>query len=126
MIVKASNIPGAGLGLFTTKDIKAQEIITGYGGSFFINPKSKYLLRDQYGITWDGEKEFDARTELGRFANDADFEKEKHGFENNSEFCTLRELGVPPVLIATRDIAAGEEIFVGYGPKYWGYWGENK
>ncbi len=122
--VKPSNIPGAGCGLFAVKHFKAGDIITNYGGSFFIDRNSEYLLLDEYGITWDAKHDYDEKTELGRFANDADFKPENfnYKFSNNCEFVTCEAMGISPKLIATRDIEIGEEIFVPYGKKYWNFW----
>lgn len=124
--IRESGIPGAGKGLFAIVPIKKDEIITGYGGSFFINVKSKYLLRDSLGVTWDAEEDYDDELELGRFANDADFNPENfgHRYQNNCEFYSSPILGIPPKLKATRDIEAGEEIFVPYGENYWSFWGK--
>lgn len=118
--VRNSTIKGAGKGLFAMRDFKEGEIVTVYGGSYFINDQSPYLLTDDYGIIWDGSHDF-SETELGRWANDADY---KTNFENNTFFETIYGLGRPPVLVASRDIKNGEEIFVSYGPRYWKYFGE--
>jgi len=114
--VKESTIPGAGMGIFANKDFKKGDFITGYGGTPMGHPQSLYILTDCHGILWDSEEHYDAEFELGRYANDADYNT---NFSNNSYFDTCPFVGVPPVLRASRDIKAGEEIFCGYGEEYW-------
>jgi SET domain-containing protein len=53
---------------------------------------------------------------LGRFANDARGLVRLAGFRNNSEYVSE---GKRCFIEATRNIKAGEEIFVNYGREYW-------
>lgn len=53
---------------------------------------------------------------LGRYANDARGFTRIEGIRNNSEYISV---GNRCYIDATRNIKAGEEIFVNYGREYW-------
>jgi hypothetical protein len=53
---------------------------------------------------------------LARYANDARGLRRVKDLNNNAEYI---EEGVRVFIEATKDIPAGGEIFVGYGPEYW-------
>jgi len=132
-IIKPSQIPNGGLGLFATRDIKYGEIITAYFG--FICQLKQRLPHEQqmYCIdtTFKGRKKilvgFPAskmlrrKTHLPRgfglaqMANDALIPCIT-GFQNNSVF---QQHDNQIVLRAVRPIACSEEIFVSYGIDYW-------
>jgi hypothetical protein len=95
---KESKIKGAGLGLFTNKFIKRGEIITRYADC---NPE------------FNKNQDF-----LGYQANDNAFDptsqKNKYHIQrNNAEFQHKS------LIIATRDINKGEEIYLSYGKDFW-------
>lgn len=115
--VKESQIPGAGKGLFATKDFKKFEMITGYGGTPLCDHFSEYILTDEHGICWDAKTEYDEEADKGRWCNDADHNDT--GFKNNSTFSSAPIRGFPPALVSITEIKKGEEIFVGYGQNYW-------
>lgn len=123
-IVKKSQIPKSGKGLFTTHDIKKGELVceyegeritwkecqarnaaqTGKGGYYFyIN--SKNCVDAQY-TEWA----------LARYANDAAGFGRVPGLRNN---CVYEVIKGKPYIKATRNIKAGSEILVAYGKDYW-------
>lgn len=122
LIVKTSQLENAGKGLFTTKAIKKDTKIIEYKGEiidwkeytrrvkvhkdgylFFISNK---LCIDAYST-----KQYKAR-----YANDAAGLTRVKGLKNNSVYDVE---GNKCYIKATRDIKAGEEIFVSYTKEYW-------
>ena len=117
--IKESVIPGAGLGLFTTEFIpKGSRIVQYKGrkrtwkdvknedGNFYIF----YVTRNHIIDANNYKKSF------ARYINDAAGLQKIKGLKNNTEF--VRD-GDKVFVEATRDIAAGTELFVGYGKEYW-------
>ena len=117
--IKDSNIPNAGLGLFTKEFIaKGSKIVQYKGkrrtwkdvknedGNFYIF----YVTRSHIIDANNYKKSF------ARYINDASGLKRVKGNTNNTEF--VRE-GDKVYVIAIKDIAAGGELFVGYGKEYW-------
>ncbi len=122
LLVKKSQLPKAGLGLFTDKPIKAGTKIIEYKGEI---------------IDW---KEYDRRVEScedgylfyisrkrcidafptpqykARYANDAEGLNQIKGFKNNCYYDVFED---KCFIVADRDIEAGEEIFVDYSEDYW-------
>lgn len=117
--IKESNIPNAGLGLFTKKFIaKGTKIVQYKGkrrtwkdvknedGNFYIF----YVTRSHIIDANNYKKSF------ARYINDAGGLKKVKGCTNNTEF--VRE-GDKVFVLAIKDIAAEGELFVGYGKEYW-------
>ena len=124
LLVKKSTIPGAGKGLFTTKDIPRHTKVVEYGGDHitWAEVRKRYrgsLFDALYLFHLGPNKWIDAqnRTEcLARYANDAMGLSRIPGVKNNSEY-QIHE-GVP-YIVATKKIPAGSEIFVSYTKEYW-------
>ncbi|MFN0276547.1 MAG: SET domain-containing protein [Chitinophagales bacterium] len=119
-LVKRSQIPAAGKGLFTTKEIKRGQKIVEYFGKIKRWDELKYkALNNRYILYVDKNHVIDAKGQkdcYAIYANDAKGPG-KHGkFKNNSTYITY---GKRVFITAKRKIAAGEEIFVGYGKEYW-------
>lgn len=122
--VKKSRLKGVGKGLYTTSPIKKGDIIVEYKGEKLswkqclkrygknIN-SAKYLFYISYKNVVDAQNTPD---ELARYANDAAGIKKQKGCENNAEYGVIKG---KPYIIATRNIKAGEEIFVDYQQEYW-------
>ena len=53
---------------------------------------------------------------LARYANDAEGKFKKKKLKNNSEYEVIKG---KPYIVATKNIKAGEEIFVDYQREYW-------
>jgi SET domain-containing protein len=124
LFVKESTLPNCGKGLFTKVDIKKNMLIVEYQGEkitwaeglkrnenhafqspylFYISPKNCI----------DAEYTLDA---LARYANDAKGHTKVKGLNNNAEYAVIKRV---PFIMATKNIKAGEEIFVSYGEDYW-------
>lgn len=120
LFVKKSQIPGAGKGLFTKVDIKRGARITEYAGKIKkwkdikdVEIKNRYLLYMNKNHVIDAEGNTEC---FGMYANDArGLNKEAH-LKNNASYYIF---GKKVFITASRNIKAGEEIFVSYGKEYW-------
>lgn len=125
--VAPSTIEGAGDGLFASAPIPRGAVVCHYAG-YRHHYKSQQRLRDRAYVLklQNGWPKHDRRNDgfvdalptkhvLARYINDARNEE-----KCNVAFEHIQEPGVwhCPV-VARRDIAAGEELFVSYGPRYW-------
>lgn len=134
LVIKKSQISGAGNGLFSGDyAFKKGDVIAQYGSSKNLVSENKLLKRcgkdtkkcmeyvfcDDEGLSkkhiqkygencWDGR---DIRSTIARFSNSA------HGsrFKYNSEFDLIKG---NPYLVATRNIPPHSEIFTNYGDTY--------
>jgi SET domain-containing protein len=121
LFINKSQIPGAGMGLFTTRPIAKGEIIVEYKGKittwkeFSKQPDERngyvfYIFSTHVIDAWGSKKS------LARYANDARGIARVKGLNNNSEYhvykrrCFIR---------AVKDIPAGAEVLVDYGKEYW-------
>ncbi len=120
LIIKKSQLPDCGKGLFTKIDIKKGERIVEYKGR--IQPWREvkdddgyngYLLRINWQTTINA---LPYKKALGRYANDARGLTRVKGLRNNAEYVTE---GRKCFIEATRLIHKNEEILVGYGNEYW-------
>jgi uncharacterized protein len=122
LLVKKSRLPGAGKGLFTTKPIKEDQRVIEYRGEIIKwkdyservkANKDGYLFfvrRDHCIDAWNTPQY------KARYANDAAGLVKVKGLKNN---CVYETEGDRCWIVATRDIKAGEEIFVDYTKEYW-------
>ena len=146
LIVHQSSLPELGRGLFATVNIPKGQALSEYRGYVYQGPEGKAQFDRKYGV----EHEFVApyaihvrengdiidpsqdpndmkHYTIAQFANDclgstSRYMKNIQGSlrpcrVNNARFDEIR--GVV-FLVADRDIRAGDEIFVNYGPSYWG------
>lgn len=122
LVVKKSTLPNAGKGLFTKRDIKKGERIIEYLGEIITEKElDKRAENDIYGYAFyiSPKKCIDAYytpEALARYANDAAGLSRVPGLRNNSVYDIWKNRGW---IQATRNIKAGEEIFVSYGASYW-------
>ena len=122
LVVKKSQLPNAGKGLYTTTPIKKGEQVIEYKGEI-INWK-EYEKRvaenkDGYLFFINNKRCIDAfptPQHKARFANDAAGLSRVRGLSNN---CDYEIVGDQCFIIARRNIKAGEEIFVNYTKEYW-------
>jgi SET domain-containing protein len=122
LLVKRSKLPNAGKGLFTTKPIKKGEKIIEYKGE--IIDWKEYTRRvdenkDGYLFFVNRKKCIDAYGTpqyKARYANDAHGISRSKGLKNNAYYDVF---GDKCYIVASRDIKAGEEIFVDYSKSYW-------
>jgi len=120
VIVAPSSIPGAGLGLFTTRPItfgpsRRDNIICRYDGDRIPHERahSASYLSDYIWENTAGTLVIDAASPLscfGRYVNDH--------FEEDQCNCEIREIDGSAYVLALTDIPRGE-LFLSYGRSYW-------
>ena len=122
LVVKTSRIPKSGKGLFTNKSIKRGAKIIEYKGEIIewkeYNDRVK-INRDGYLFFVNRKKCIDAFSTpqyKARYANDASGLSRIKNIKNNSEYDVFDD---KCFIVSTRDIKAGEEIFVDYTKEYW-------
>ena len=122
LIVKKSQLPGAGKGLYTTKAIRKDSKIIEYRGEIIGYKEYRRRARkevDQYLFYLRRELCIDAMHTpqyKARYANDAAGITRVKGLRNNSDYLIF---GDKCFIVASRNIKAGEEIFVNYTRPYW-------
>ena len=122
LIVKKSQLPNAGKGLFTTSPIKKKEKVIEYKGEI-INWKEyeNRVKEDKDGYLFFVNKNvcidaWSTPQHKARYANDAQGLSKTKGLTNN---CVYETEGDKCFIVSTKDIGAGEEIFVSYTKEYW-------
>ncbi len=124
LIIKKSRLPGAGKGLYTTKAIRKESKIIEYRGEIIgYNEYRKRTRKEQdhYLFFVRMEHCIDAMYTpqyKARYANDAAGITRLKGVKNNSDYVIS---GNKCFIVASRNIKAGEEIFVNYTKSYWSY-----
>lgn len=120
LIIQSSLIPNAGLGLFTTIHIPKDAYIVEYLGEITTweladhqNGDNLYLFYIDENHVIDGSKNMVCKA---RYANDARGLTRVEKLRNNSTFI---EDDKRIYIQASRNIKAGSEILVNYGPDYW-------
>lgn len=122
LLVKKSKLPNAGKGLFTTKAIKKEEKVIEYKGEIIQWKEYKERVdRSEDGYLFFVNKDncidaFNTPQYKARYANDAEGLSRIKGIKNN---CVYEIEGKKCFIVATRDIKAGEEIYVSYTKEYW-------
>jgi uncharacterized protein len=129
LIVKKSQLPGAGKGLYTTKAIRKDSKIIEYRGEIIGHEeyrRRERMQEDQYLFYLKRGVCIDAMHTPGykaRYANDAHGMRRVKGLRNNSDYVIY---GDKCFIVASRNIKAGEEIFVNYTAQYWRYMRKRK
>ncbi|PBQ33218.1 SET domain-containing protein-lysine N-methyltransferase [Sphingobacteriaceae bacterium] len=124
LLVKKSQLPGAGKGLFTTKAIRKDSKIIEYRGEIIGYNEYRRRARreeDHYLFFLRMDLSIDSLYTpkfKARYANDAAGITRVKGLRNNSDYVIF---GDKCFVVASRDIKAGEEIFVNYTSSYWSY-----
>lgn len=120
--IKSSNINGAGQGLFATKDFKRNEKITSYGGTqvsldTYRNNPSGYGFLITRNLILDASS---TQSGWGRYANNCRNQNKQAGEcrGNNAKIVGNTQRRTANIK-ATKNIKAGEEIFVPYSRGYW-------
>ncbi|RYY18834.1 MAG: SET domain-containing protein [Chitinophagaceae bacterium] len=120
LVVKTSTIPGSGKGLFTKKFIPAGTRIAEYTGKVSAWKDAEHEDGDNGYIYYVKRNHvIDAKADkksIARYANDARGLTRVKGIINNCEYV---EEGTRVYIHAKKDIEAGSEILVPYGPEYW-------
>lgn len=125
LVVKKSEIPGAGKGLFTKTFIPKGTRIVEYKGRITTWKEAQKNSDNPYIFYVNNNRVIDALTykkSLARYANDATGTTNTKGVNNNAEYVNE---GNRIYIEALRDIQAGTEILVGYGKEYWKTMKEN-
>lgn len=119
LVVKKSNLPGAGKGLFARHFIPKGTPIAEYKGKITTWKEVKLKNSNGYLYYVNREHVIDAsnhKKSKARYANDARGLKRIKGIINNAIYT---ESHGRVFIESTRDIAPGEEILVSYGKEYW-------
>lgn len=122
LIIKKSQLPGAGKGLYTTKPIPKEGKVIEYRGEIIGYKEYRRRARreeDQYLFYLRRNRCIDALHTpqyKARYANDAAGIARVKGLRNNSDYVIF---GNKCFIVASRNIKAGEEIFVNYTKPYW-------
>lgn len=122
LLVKRSQLPGAGKGLYTTKAIRKDSKIIEYRGEIIGYNEYRRRARkaeDHYLFYLRRDLCIDALHTpqyKARYANDAAGLTRVKGHRNNSDYIIF---GDKCFIVASRNIQAGEEIFVNYTKPYW-------
>ncbi len=120
--VKKSQLPKAGKGLFTTLPIAKGERIIEYKGEIIDwKEYEKRVAEDKDGYLFFITKKrcidaYSTPRYKARYANDAAGLSRIKGLKNNAYY---EIVGEQCFILATRNIEAGEEIFVSYSKEYW-------
>jgi hypothetical protein len=143
--VKLSTIPGAGNGVFTSRDIKQGDPVCYYAGRDEPqgeNSTDPYAIQHQFnGTIRVGHRFAEGTHGVGQLINDAasldftvlplndhgffsiksmknlEIDYNKHSYENMN--MSYSKDGEEYVMYSRRNIKAGEELFVSYGSDYW-------
>lgn len=122
LIVKKSQLPKAGKGLYTTTPIKKGEKIIEYKGEIIKwkeyekrveENKDGYLFYINDDLCIDA---YPTPQHKARYANDAAGITRVRGLKNNSNYEIIDN---KCFIVAQKNIKAGEEIFVNYTKEYW-------
>lgn len=122
LIVKKSQLPNAGKGLFTTTPIKKGEKVIEYKGEIIDwKEYEKRVTEDKDGYLFFINKKtcidaWNTPQHKARYANDAQGLSKTKGLKNN---CVYEVEKNQCFIVTTRDVKAGEEIFVSYTKEYW-------
>jgi SET domain-containing protein len=120
LIIKRSGLPKAGKGLFTAKMIPRGTRIVEYKGVIKTWKEiTENPVFNGYVFYVNKNHVIDAKNYkpgMAQLANDAKGLSRREGVLNNSKY---EEENKKVYIVATKNIPAGAEIFVGYGKEYW-------
>ena len=121
LYAQASQLPNAGKGLFTAIEVFEGEVISLFKGEILSleeGDRRIALGEDQYFIVLLNGQIMDSKHVdcFAKYANDAEGFV-KGPFKNNAKITLDDDDNV--CIMATRNLAAGEEVFCGYGKPYW-------
>jgi uncharacterized protein len=125
LVVKTSQLPGSGLGLFTKVFIPKGTRIVEYKGRVSKWKDVKNENDNGYLYTINNNHVINAlpyKKALARYANDAKGIVRIKGITNN---CNYVNDGLKAYIESVKDIPAGAEILVDYGKEYWDVIREN-
>lgn len=117
--IKTSQIPGAGLGLFTKVFIPCGSLVIEYKGIVTTWEAVSGEIDNDYIYYLSSQHVINARPTpkaLARYANDAKGLQQVPGINNN---CIFKKMNGRVYIKARADILPGNEILVSYGKQYW-------
>lgn len=117
--IKPSQIPGAGLGLYTRVFIPVGSLVIEYKGIVTTWDEVKDQIDNDYIYYISRNHVIDAGPtprSLARYANDAKGLTQMPGINNN---CIFKKIEGRVFIKARANIEAGSEILVHYGKQYW-------
>lgn len=117
--IKTSQIPGAGLGLFTKVFIPCGSLVIEYKGVVTTWEAVSGEIDNDYIYYLSSQHVINARPTpkaLARYANDAKGLQQVPGINNN---CIFKKMNGRVYIKARADILPGNEILVSYGKQYW-------
>ena len=127
LVIKRSQIPGAGKGLYTkklipkgTKIVEYKGKVTSWKEADHRDGANGYIYYVKRHHVLDA---FPRTKAIARYANDARGFNKIKGMTNNSEYI---EEGLRVFIYSLKEIPAGGEILVGYGKEYWDVMKDNK
>jgi SET domain-containing protein len=126
LVVKRSQIPGSGKGLYTKVDIPKGTKVVEYKGRITKWKELKDSWDNGYIYSVNRNHVIDAKrtlSALARYANDAKGISRIKGLNNN---CTYVNYGLRAYIESVKNIPAGSEILVDYGKEYWDVMRENR
>lgn len=117
-----SNIPEAGLGLFTTRSFQPLTTIAKYTGNIFSNEAWAESPSD-YGVQYSNDTVLDARSTqsaIGRYVNECKAVDRLAGICRGNN-ALLRKTRLNNIIVESKvaRIPANSEIFAKYGNDYW-------
>ncbi|HMP98969.1 MAG TPA: SET domain-containing protein [Cyclobacteriaceae bacterium] len=123
LVVKKSQLPKAGKGLYTKDFIKKGTRVIEYKGEIIDDKESERRAEEEdiYGYMFFINKKhcidaYYTPQHMARYANDARGIARVKGLKNNADY---EIVGKKCFITTTRDVEPGEEIFVDYGKEYW-------
>lgn len=121
LYLEKSQLPDAGMGLYTAIDIYKDEIIAVFIGEIITTEQARELAisnEDQYFINMVNGSILDCKNVAGfaKYANDCKGTMNAK-FNNCSKIIMDERNNI--AIVATRKIKMGSEIFCDYGKKYW-------
>lgn len=127
--IAPSSIPGAGLGLYVTRNYKRGDFITWYEGAALTRREAlerrsagtdSHIIRGStstfHGSYIDGIHASDLRDGQGggSACNDG-----AHSLNQETAYFVFADMPDGVFVRASRDLTAGDEVLVGYGRDYW-------
>jgi SET domain-containing protein len=121
LYIKSSQIKNAGQGLYTAIDIYKNEIISLFKGEIISDKEAEkraQLNHDKYFINLLDGSILDSMHKdcFAKYANDAKGLSQSN-FKNNAAITLDNDNNV--CIRATKKIKFGNEVFCGYGKRYW-------
>lgn len=122
LVCKKSSIPKAGKGLFTKVNIEKDTVITEFTGEKISHTvgAARVILKKSHSILYLNQTYcIDSLTDkecMATFMNDVNGPSKVYRLKNNADLIRVKGR---IYVFATKDIKAGEELLLDYGPLYW-------